>query len=100
MIVAFRFPELSSRTRRTLRRAVVGYAFAGPATALLVLFSFVAIIWSFALSLHEFNWMDPQGRKFVGFQEYAKVLTTPLFWKSMRDTGQYVVLLVPSVAII
>ncbi|MCY3802599.1 MAG: sugar ABC transporter permease [Chloroflexi bacterium] len=86
-------------SRRT-RRAVAGYSFAAPATLLLVVFSFIAIIWSFVLSLYQFHWLQPDERVFVGFDQYATVFTTPLFWKSMRNTAQYVGLLVPSVAII
>ena len=100
MAAGARLFRVPAKSRRTLRRIIAGYAFAGPASLLLVAFSFIAIIWSFALSLYEFHWLLPDDRVFVGFEQYGKVFSTPLFWKSMRNTGQYVILLVPSVAII
>ena len=80
------------------RGSHVGWAFAGPALAMLGLFFFVPVLLAFLLSLTDFDLYalaDTDDLRFIGFGNYGELLQTPLFWKALRNTFYFVVVGVP-----
>ena len=80
------------------RRSHVGWAFAGPALAMLGLFFFVPVLLAFLLSLTDFDLYalaDTDDLRFIGFGNYGELLETPLFWKALGNTFYFVIVGVP-----
>ncbi len=80
------------------RRAQTGWAFAGPALAMLTIFFFVPVLLAFLLSLTDFDLYalaDFSDLRFVGFGNYSELFNTPLFWKALSNTFYFVIVGVP-----
>jgi multiple sugar transport system permease protein len=84
-----------ARRRRRRRNERVGYLFILPATAHLVLFALVPILFSLYLSFHE--WTSPSFLQapFVGLDNYISLFSDDPFWHAMGNTAYYTVLSVP-----
>ena len=83
-------------TRR--QQAVAAWVLAVPFMALFVVFTAGPVLASLGMSFTDIRSTDmrsPFAVGFVGFENYAKLLTDPLFQKVMVNTGLYVVLGVP-----
>ena len=80
------------------RMSLAGWAFAGPALAMLGLFFFVPVVLAFALSLTDFDLYalaNIDDLRFTGLSNYAELLRTPLFWKALGNTFYFVLVGVP-----
>lgn len=79
--------------KRTLRKWSTSYILILPAMFFLVLFVFYPIVYSFLLSLQQYQ-LGFKTRKFIGFENYIRMVTSPDFWNSLSITGIYTVLVV------
>ena len=84
----------------TARRRVgaVGWALAAPALVVIAVFFAVPVMAGLALSLTDFDLYalaDISTLRFVGLQNYARLLQTPLFWQALGNTFYFVVVGVP-----
>jgi multiple sugar transport system permease protein len=70
-----------------------GWAFAGPAVILIVVFGIVPIIWSALLSFQRTNLLAPP--EWIGLQNYQALPKDPLFKTSVAHSVIYTVLFVP-----
>jgi multiple sugar transport system permease protein len=71
---------------------------AGPALAVIVVFFALPVVAGLALSLTDFDLYalaDISAMRFVGLQNYARLLHTPLFWQALGNTLYFVVIGVP-----
>src|SRR5262245_34034895 len=70
-----------------------GVLFVAPAIVVLVLFFFGPILASLALSLTDFDiyaLADSRNARFIGLQNYARLVEAPIFWKSLVNTLYFV----------
>lgn len=72
-----------------------GYLFILPASAHLVLFVLIPIVFSLYLSFHEWSTPGFLGAPFVGLQNYLDLLDDAPFWHAMQNTAVYTLLSVP-----
>ncbi len=75
------------------RRISPAYAFIGPALGALAAFFFVPVVASVFLSLTDFDIYALAHRadlRFVGVQNYVRLLHDPLFWVALRNTAYFV----------
>ena len=73
--------------------ARAGWAMASPALAAILLFFVLPAIASLFLSFTDFDiyaLADIGNLRFVGFQNYERLLENPLFWKAMTNTLLFV----------
>ncbi len=69
------------------QRTFEGYLFISPWIIGFIIFTAGALLGSFAISLSQWNMMgDP---KFVGFQNYRKMIEDQFFWQSLKVTAYY-----------
>lgn len=71
-----------------------GWLFLAPGLVVLCLFFFVPILASLALSLTDFDiyaLADSGNTRFVGWDNYRRLASEPLFWKSLVNTLYFVV---------
>jgi ABC-type sugar transport system permease subunit len=81
--------------RPSLREALWGYAFIGPWIVGLVVFTAGPMLVSLAMSLTDFNLVKPEGTKFVGLENYARMATDPTIWQSMVATFKFALIAIP-----
>ncbi len=83
---------------KSVRDTITGYLFIAPAAMFLIVFSFVAIIVSLFLSFSDWSPLK-ENWGMVGLDNYETTFSSSRFWRSFRNTGQYVVFAVPGIAI-
>lgn len=85
-----------SRGRLTWRQRewISAYLFVLPSAVLIATFLVFPVIYSFWLSLLNWDGMSPH-LKFVGLGNYGQLLTSSIFWNSMLVTGYYTFVSVP-----
>lgn len=71
----------------------IGYIYLAPAVILLGIFVFYPLIYTIYLSFFDWNMVSPI-KDFVGFANYSKVLTDPVFHKVLKNTLVYTILFV------
>ncbi|GAA2855629.1 hypothetical protein GCM10020220_051020 [Nonomuraea rubra] len=79
---------------RWLHRSLVGWGFAGPATALVVGLSIFPAVWAFLISLQKWNGIAPA--KPIGLLNYELMVQDPDLLAAVRHTLVFTVLFVPS----
>jgi multiple sugar transport system permease protein len=81
-----------------LRIAAAGWCFVAPALLVIGVFFFLPVLAALAMSLTDFDiyaLADLRNLRVVGFQNYARLLETPLFWQAFGNTLYFVVVGVP-----
>jgi ABC-type sugar transport system permease subunit len=89
---------ISVASKRRWREDLIGWAFAAPFVILFGLFMALPILASFALSFTSFGLKDlqnPIGAKFIGLDNYIRLLSDGTFWTSLLNTFYFVVVGVP-----
>jgi len=87
---------LSAVARRGVN--AVGWTLAAPALVVIAVFFAVPVAAGLALSLTDFDLYalaDIATMRFVGLQNYTRLLQTPLFWQALGNTFYFVVVGVP-----
>jgi len=85
-------PGAARRVAR-LRESLTGWGFIGPNLILLALFLFLPILWAVQLSFQDTQGFgDPE---WVGFDNYARLVTDPVFWQSLGNTIVFTLVTVP-----
>jgi multiple sugar transport system permease protein len=74
---------VSDRARAEQR---LGWVLCGPAVMLMVLVTVYPLARAVYLSLFSYRLTDPEGRQFLGLQNYVTVLTDALWWEDVRTT--------------
>ncbi|MCB5259616.1 MAG: sugar ABC transporter permease [Candidatus Cloacimonetes bacterium] len=74
------------------------YLYLLPALIIVVAFRLVPIVMSFVLSF--FDWSLQGTGKFIGLENYAKMMKDPVFWQSMGNTFWLVIILVPTTIVL
>jgi multiple sugar transport system permease protein len=77
------------------REGLVGPLMVAPAVLLLLVFFFVPVGLCFALAFTNARLISPEPAKIVGFDNFTRLFGDPLFWKSLRNTFYFAVVVVP-----
>jgi multiple sugar transport system permease protein len=83
-----------ARRRRATRRALTGWAFAGPGTLLIVGLALFPAVWAFLISRTRWNGIAPA--RDIGWRNYTNMAADPEVWDSVRHTAVLTALFVPS----
>ena len=92
---------LRTDTAATRRRAgrgregLAGALMVSPAVLLLVVFFFVPVALCFALAFTNARLISPEPAHIIGFENFSRLFGDPLFWKSLRNTFYFAVVVVP-----
>lgn len=76
--------RMSDRTRHERR---LGLSLAAPSFVVMVVVTAYPLVYALVLSLYNYRLTDPEGREFVGFANYATVLTDPVWWTDFTTTA-------------
>lgn len=72
-----------------MRRIPAGWWFVAPALLLIVVFFLGPVLAAVLLSFTDYDLYalaDPHAARWVGFRNFTRVLTEPLFWQALRNT--------------
>lgn len=88
-------PALTWRQRAALRtrQLVPIYLFLFPGVAIFLLWTVYPLIDAFAMSFYHWNLLSAS--QFIGFGNYRRALTDPVFWLSLRNVFLYALIGVP-----
>ena len=81
-------------TRYRLTEAVLPYLFLLPVVALMLIFIYWPLVYSVYLSFFDWNFVSPD-KTWVGLDNYTRLLDNARFLQSVRQTGIYILALVP-----
>jgi multiple sugar transport system permease protein len=84
-------PTLKKTERR---EALTGALMVSPSVILLILFFFVPVTLAFVLAFTNARLISPS-IQFVGLDNFTRLFQDPLFWKSLRNTLYFAVVVVP-----
>jgi multiple sugar transport system permease protein len=89
-------PSVATRKRAGRgREGVMGALMVSPAVLLLIVFFFVPVGLCFALAFTNARLISPEPAKVIGFENFTRLFSDPLFWKSLRNTFYFAVVVVP-----
>jgi len=74
------------------------WGFVAPALLVIAVFFLLPVVAAFSLSLTDFDiyaLADLGNLRFIGLENYARMLQTPLFWRALGNTVYFVVIGVP-----
>jgi multiple sugar transport system permease protein len=77
-----------------MRARLAGWVFAGPALIIIGVFFFLPVLAAFAVSLTDFDLYalaDIRNLRFVGLENYARLLHSREFWRALGSTAYFVV---------
>lgn len=87
---------MTSRGKRQLNESLEGYAYLLPSGIILIIFWYLPVIISFAMSFGNVTALMPlEEMKFVGLRQYEEALTTVQFQQSFWNTMNYALYSVP-----
>jgi multiple sugar transport system permease protein len=94
-----------SRKRSRRRFDWVPYVFIAPHLIFFAIFAGFPFFLGLFISLHEYDILRPEATKFVGLQNYLNLFTEgtvefPIFWNSLINTFEFVLMSVPPLIII
>lgn len=81
-----------------MKASTAGWVFAAPALAVIAVFFGLPVLAAFALSLTDFDiyaLADVRNLRFVGLDNYLRLLRDPLFWTALGNTAYFVAVGVP-----
>ncbi|GHE41683.1 carbohydrate ABC transporter permease [Vulcaniibacterium thermophilum] len=81
-----------------MKASTAGWVFAAPALAVIAVFFGLPVLAAFALSLTDFDiyaLADVRNLRFVGLDNYLRLLRNPLFWTALGNTAYFVAVGVP-----
>lgn len=77
-----------------LQRKIAPYGFILPGTAFYLMVTIVPMFMGLWMSLHRWNILRTN-QTFIGLENYATVLSNPVFWEALKNTLTYTVGVVP-----
>jgi multiple sugar transport system permease protein len=86
------------RTRSTnarRRESLTALGMATPAVVLLIVFVVVPLALTFALAFTDARLISPTPARFVGLDNFTRLLDDPVFFKSLRNTAYFTAVIVP-----
>jgi len=87
-------PATRKRARRG-REGLTGALMVSPAVLLLIVFFFVPVGLCFALAFTNARLISPEPARIIGFENFSRLFSDPLFWKALRNTLYFAVVVVP-----
>ena len=71
---------------RKFKKTLLPWLFMTPAFLILLVVLAIPIVWTCGLSFYDWSLLYTTEKTFVGFKKYAEILTSPIFWKSLKIT--------------
>jgi ABC-type sugar transport systems, permease components len=86
--------------RRSARWRVSPWLYMAPAIVTLIVWIYWPLVDAFRLSFYQWNMLPTSPQIFVGWENYQRIFALPKFWQALRNTGIYVIGLLPLAVLI
>src|SRR5512136_1925421 len=86
------------RRGRGVTRSLAPWGFLAPYLAVFIVFFLLPALWSAVMSLTD--WKIVGTPRLVGFKNYLRLLTDPLFYTALKNTVVYTAIIVPLMALV
>ncbi|MFI3804465.1 carbohydrate ABC transporter permease [Vagococcus fluvialis] len=83
------------KSKPTLKDNILGYSFLSPALILLTIFLLVPVGMVFYYAFTDYYLLTPDVRQFVGLENFKRLMSDPIFRKSILNTVKFVVWIIP-----
>ena len=83
------------KKRQKLKENLLGYGFLSPALILLLIFLVIPVGMVVYYAFTDYDLLTPNERKFIGLANFARLLKDPTFLKSVLNTAQFVIWIIP-----
>ena len=83
------------KSKPTLKDNILGYSFLSPALILLTIFLLVPVGMVFYYAFTDYYLLTPDARQFVGLENFKRLMSDPIFRKSILNTVKFVVWIIP-----
>jgi len=88
------------KNRPQPKNALVGYLFIAPTIIVLGLFVFLPILIALVIAFYKIQILGEFNYRFTGFKNFIRLINDDRVWIAMRNTVEYVAIVVPSQTII
>lgn len=83
------------KTKPTFKDNILGYSFLAPALILLTIFLLIPVGMVCYYAFTDYYLLTPDARQFVGLENFKRLLSDPIFKKSILNTTKFVVCIIP-----
>ena len=80
-------PPKAVDSERLRHERKLGFRLSAPAFFVMILVTAYPLGYALVLSLYRYRLTDPDGREFIGLQNYVTVLTDPVWWGAVSTTA-------------
>lgn len=92
-------PVIAPR-RRSAAAGLSPWLYLAPVAITLVLWIYWPLVDAFRLGFYQWNMLPTSPQTFVGWENYQRIFALPKFWQALRNTGIYVLGLLPLAVLI
>ena len=86
---------VDTKRREKIKDNILGYSFLAPALILLGIFLVIPVGMVIYYAFTDYYLLTPDERKFVGFENFIRLIKDPIFLKSFLNTLKFVVWIIP-----
>lgn len=86
--------------RRSDARQISPWLYLAPVAITLVVWIYWPLVDAFRLGFYQWNMLPTSPQTFVGWENYQRIFALPKFWQALRNTGVYVLGLLPLAVLI
>ena len=91
-------PGLFARMLKRMHKSWHGYVFIAPAMTIIIVFAYIAMIFSLYVSFHRWDIINPE-KPFVGFDHYLHALDNKTLWNAFKNTAYFTFVAVPIITV-
>ena len=91
-------PGPFARFLKRLNKSWHGYVFIAPAMTIIIVFAYIAMIFSLYVSFHRWDIINPE-KPFVGFDHYLHALDNKTLWNAFKNTAYFTFVAVPIITV-
>lgn len=81
--------------KATFKENIIGYSFLAPALILLGTFLIIPVGMVIYYSFTDYYLLTPDQRQFIGFENFKRLFSDPIFIKSIWNTSKFVICIIP-----
>ncbi|WP_449394321.1 carbohydrate ABC transporter permease [Devosia riboflavina] len=89
-----------TRLRRMTQSRWAPWLYLSPALITLVVWIYWPLFDALRLSFYQWNMLPTSPQTFVGWENYQRIFALPKFWQALRNTGVYIIGLLPLAVLI
>lgn len=87
--------RISKARRNIFSVKTIPYWFIAPFIIIYLVFQLAPVVYTFVISLYDWNGFDSGNKVFIGLQNYAALFKDVRFWSALKNTVQLMLMIIP-----